>query len=492
MAELQFLDTPPPEDQVQFLDTPAPEKGMFGQTIDKPGPSGLGWDIAAGKQMNIPDPRSTAEFERSAEYPNAKMTDPSIQDAMAVQGAAGLGKLGVGLAGKAAGTVLNDVIPAASKIPTLGAVIPNTENLVPTVGRIADNQTLKSLGGTMGQIKAMGEGRGGREALDKAAKYARDKGLADVFSTDIGRDKQLADLLKSTGKTVGDFRAEAGAAQPGILDTVEADVMKKYGPKALKSGEAPAVKKTMDFVRNEAGQAPELPVMDPKTMTGKPQAIFAYNDPPLNAGGSPVSKYQVFGNPNDPAMKAIGHGTQKTLAELKEAGIPVIGRTARSVGKWEPLDLAPAPTHAGLAKSATDINEFAAGNRIYQPINAETDVANALSRENNAGIVQSLGSNKGKQYLGSLEEQSQLHPLEHLQKRGELREVAGRGGGFSSIPQKIADAMGYRITAKTAGAIHDLLVGEGLPKAVQQAVPSASKMVPSALQDFLEKKYGHK
>ena len=118
-----------------------------------------------------------------------------------------------------------------------------------------------------------------------------------------------------------------------------------------------------------------------------------------------------------------------------------------------------------MADAATEINKSAAGNKLYQPVNAQTDVANILSNENNQGIVQSLGSDKGKQYVEALGEQSKLHPLEHLQARGELRNAAGRGGGGSltnKFVQAIADKVGYRMTAKTMAAISDALKGDEL------------------------------
>jgi hypothetical protein len=380
MSDVQFLDTPRPEDETKFLDTPAPEKKPSWQDAR------YGWDLMAGKPM----PQS---WESISNEPG--LQDVSVGDAMAVQGAAGLAKAGVGLAGKGIGMAL-DALPA-------------TENVVPSIGRIANNQTLKNMGGTMGQINQMSQGSEGRIALDKAAKYARDNGLADVFSSNIGREKQLESLLGSTGKTVGDLRAEAGPAQSGVLEKVESDLLaNKYSPNSLRSAEAPAIEKTSKAVREMSSGAPA--------------------------------------------------------------------------------------THAGYGEAATDINKFAAGKKMYQPVTAETDFANALSRENDKGIVQTLGSDKGKQYVGALEEQTRLHPLEHLQQRGELREMAGRGGLSlsKSFVQKLADSFGYRLTAKTAGAIHDLLTAEGLPQASAQAVSGAPKMIPAGVSEFLTDKYGNR
>jgi hypothetical protein len=472
-----FTDEPPPNASLDslFTDEPPPsEVGLFGQTIEPDTTSSHGWDIQAGKPI-LMAPESEIRNEPG-------LQDVSVTDALAAQGAYGLGKLGVGLAGKAAGSVLSDALPAASKIPTVGKLIPNTENIVPSIGRIADNQTLKSLGGTMGQIARMAQGREGRVGLDKAAKYARDKGLADVWSTGIGRDKQLESLLESTGEGIGNLRAEAGPAQSGILEKVKNYVMRKYGPKSLRSAEAPAVEKTIEAVREATGK---LPVVAKGPMTGKPVALFDYNDPITG-----VSSYKVYGDPKLTGIQTTGNVPFK---DLQAKGIEVVGQTPKAAELGQaPLDVVSRPpTHAGYAEAATDINKYAAGNKMYQPITAETDVANALSRENNAGIVQTLGADKGKQYLDLLEEQTRLHPLEHLQKRGELRDIAGRGGMSlgKSFVQKMADAAGYRLSAKTAAAIHDLLVGEGIPKMAGSTAANVGRTIPAQLSDFLSKKY---
>lgn len=320
------------------------------------------------------------------------LQDVSIPDTMTVQGVAGLGKLGVGLAGKGIGAAL-DAIPA-------------TENFVPTIERVANNQTLKSLGGTMGQIRQMAEGRGGREALDEAAQYARDKGLADVFSTSIGREKQLEALKEASGKTIGSLRNEAGPASEDVLEKVSSD---------------------------------------PK-----------------------LEKYFGTGS----ASKELG-GVESAMNDIEEVG----GRE---------------PTNASLADAATYINKNAAGNKLYQPVNAETDVANVLSNANNEDIVRKLGSDKAKQYIDALGEQTKLHPLEHLQQRGELRQMGGRGG--SRIIQAIADKMGYRMTAQTASAIADMLNGRSLQPSMATALSptvsnlSASKYIPQAIIEWMNKR----
>ena len=316
------------------------------------------------------------------------LQDATVADTMTVDGAMGLGKLGAGLAAKGIGATL-DAIPA-------------TENVVPSIERIANNQTMKGFGGTMGQLGQMERGRGGREAIDAAAKYARDNGLSDVFSTQIGREKQLKNLMDASGETIGNFRDEAGEADPNIVNRV---------------------------------------VDNPK-----------------------IDKYLGRGS----ASKELG-GVDTALNDIQEVG----GEN---------------PTHSSLADAATYINKNAAGNKLYQPVNAETDVANILSHENNADIAQKLGSDKAKTYVDALDEQSKLHPLEHLQERGELRNAGGRGGLGTRVVQAIADKFGYRMSAKMAGAIHDALAGNNLSELAGNAPKSLLKTVPADIQEWMKKR----
>lgn len=374
-----------------------------------------------------------------------------------------------------------------------------TENIVPTIERIANNQTLKSMGGSIGQLGQMAKGSEGRAGLDMAAQYAREKGLADVTSTSIGRDNLLAALKKSSGETAGTLRKEAGNAPTGIPEKIGASLEEKYGKGGLQSSETRNVKKALTDVKRMSGEsaAPDLPVVQPGAKTGDPHAVFSYNDK-AGPGGVDRSIYTIFGDPESPVFKtkapsgAGGYGSSMTKADVDALGVPITGREPRSVGKWEPLDLSKPPTHAGLAEAATYLNDQAAGGKMYQPQTATTDVANMLSDENNQGIVQTLGSDKGKQYLGALEEQKRLHPLEHLQQRGELRDVGGRGGqglGRAFI-QKIADSAGYRLSAKGAALMHELLAKEG--NLMPGVTPLAGAPIAAGMGDYLQKKYGKK
>lgn len=344
---------------------------------------GGGWDTAPPTAKELGDQVGTTppDVAMKQDMYGPGLQDATVNDGMMWDGiteAPFLAKNVAGIAAKGVGAAL-DAIPA-------------TENFLPTIQRVANNQTLKSFGGSQGQLRQMAAGRGGRQALDDAAQFARDKGLADVWSTSIGREKQLEALKDASGSKIGALRQEAGAAPS---DTI-----------------------------NQVVKSPKI-------------------DPYLGNGSS---------------GRELG-GVDRALNDIKEIG-------------------GDNPTHASLADAATHINKNAAGAKLYQPVNAETDVANILSNLNNQGIAQSLGSDKAKQYIEALSDQQKLHPLEHLQERGEMRQAGGRGA-LGGVGQEIKDRFGYRSAAKTMSNLHDALKGGPLSDYVARAGQSGIRVSPA-------------
>ena len=199
-------------------------------------------------------------FERGPNYPNHMMTDPGISDALALQGVAGLGEAVAGNALAATGGVLDAISP----------------NIVPAIGDTADDMLLKSMGTRAGQIKQMG----GLEAARDASQVARASGAGDVLSTERGRLANLKDFTTKQGQQIGALRNKTGEASPDILDRVEQELMSKYNPAAedLTSNEAPQVRKTLNYVKNVAGNVPGgVGPTQPLTNAGIAKGLTAAN-----------------------------------------------------------------------------------------------------------------------------------------------------------------------------------------------------------------------
>lgn len=147
------------------------------------------------------------------------------------------------------------------------------------------------------------------------------------------------------------------------------------------------------------------------------------------------------------------------------------------------------PTHANIAKGITDLNKFAVGEKLIQPNTPLAEVAKRAAGANDAGIVQSLGPVKGKQYLDALKTESGAFHLKPFVERGAEREALSRGGHgniISSVLQKLADSGGYRAASKGLNAVH-----EGLSAPLPNLAPVAANVPNQQLEEYLKNKLGN-
>lgn len=149
------------------------------------------------------------------------------------------------------------------------------------------------------------------------------------------------------------------------------------------------VRDALDRSVAKVGLEKSLPVMEPGAKTGDPHALFAFNEN-LGPGYPTTSKYQVFGDPSHPMIKAKGFGTQMTAAELEATGIPIVGRTPRSVGQWEPLESV-GQANPELRQAAT---KYFTNKSLYgKSLEAEKAITNRVSSEQgnkNIGLTDTI------------------------------------------------------------------------------------------------------
>ena len=170
-------------------------------------------------------------------------------------------------------------------------------------------------------------------AAEKFGNAAYDKPLTTAFD--------VAPVVGAAGKALGIGGAAGEGAEAGELAAEGA------AKTAETAGEAAPTAETAKAAEGAAAPAgvslKDLPVMQPGVKTGPPHALFAYNDT-FGKDGTPRSIYNVYGDPGDPLVHSVGgYGTSVPKDILDQAGIPVVGREPRSVGKWEPLDTEKAP-----------------------------------------------------------------------------------------------------------------------------------------------------
>lgn len=363
--------------------TPPTTEDLRGQewSDDPPSPTEL-------KDVSPPLNSATGfDFERGPNYPTAAMTDTSIPDLMAVQGATGLAKAGAGLAARGIGAGLE--------------ALPFTKNLVPTMEDASNDLLLRSLGTRSGQVRNLADSAipgSGLQAARDAASLGRQAGVGDIFSTQKGRLESLGNLIEQHGQKIGQLRQEAGAANPNIYEQVAQDVSQKYNPynRDLLSGQAPKIDKALNLVQNASGDA--------------------------------------------------------------------------------------SPTHAGVSKGLTELNDFIRGESQRRPVGAMADVAQKLGAENNAQIAQSLGSDKAQQYLDALHNESGAFHLKPLMERGAERQSVGAmgGGGPLSLLHKGVNNVVFRAGSKGLDALHSALASS---PDLSNLPPAAAKVLLSYLSE---------
>jgi hypothetical protein len=118
-------------------------------------------------------------------------------------------------------------------------------------------KTMRSLGATSRQIKQMGEDR-----ANHLADYAREKGLVDIKTGDIGAAQKIRDTQTQSGQIVGDMRqlaTQRGAAHdiPALVQDIQSKLANKYdlaedAPKGTRSGGAGDIRKALVDVQKTA------------------------------------------------------------------------------------------------------------------------------------------------------------------------------------------------------------------------------------------------
>lgn len=80
------------------------------------------------------------------------------------------------------------------------------------------------------------------------------------------------------------------------------------------------------------GEQSGMPEVAPGSKTGEAHALYAYDDD-FGPNGTKRKIYNVFGDPNDPKVKAVGHGSSVPEDVLQKHGIKIVGKEKRNLFK---------------------------------------------------------------------------------------------------------------------------------------------------------------
>lgn len=137
------------------------------------------------------------------------------------------------------------------------------------------------------------------------------------------------------------------------------------------------------------------------------------------------------------------------------------------------------PTHQGLADLATDLHGKATkATKLKEDPGALVDVANEVSRINNASVHQMLNPKEQAAYDAALKDYGATNKMQQFFARKESREAGGRmgpGGGIRHVMQDFLDQFGYKAQARIASKMADT-IGKN---------PGIAKDLPSLFKEFI-------
>lgn len=397
----------------------APQSGLesFGRAAVNNLP--LGGQIgAAGTAFANSEDYQKALADWNAKAAAGKAQNPKSYGAGAVAGTVaplaipGVGEMGLagdaalGAAYGAGNTDLTNIPEAAKDAAiggvtggALGAVGKAASGALDTVGqyagRFGENQAIKALGGSGGQIRDLGI----PESRALARRATENYGLLDADMGPIGREETVQAMKQQAGHDIGDIREAAGAA-PHPSD-VEAQIRANLGDKY-----------TSGVYKGEAG------------------------------------------------------GFEKALEDIRNLQNP---------------------TFADYAQKASDLNHYAAGNKLTQATNAETDVANQLSHLNDKGITDTL-PDMADQYADTKGTFQDMKNLEPMIERGESRSMASRGANtLFEQGKKFTEEIGaHKVAARMGMAAGDTLQGASDSGAINKGAMATTNGVVSTIMSKIQ------
>lgn len=325
--------------------------------------------------------------------------------------------------------------------------------------------------------------------------------LEGITNSPIGQDVKTVggtalNTIKAIPGQLKDLVSKEAWVNRPVENAMNVAALAGMGKELLPEGavppEVPNVPRgTVPEVPEVPPEAPKgLPVVEPGAKTGEPHALFAYNDN-FGEGGAPRSIYNVFGDPEHPAIKAVGYGSSVTPDVLEKNGIPITGREPRSVGKGEPLEMpkaAPeseeAPPKAEAPPAAKDplqdVKDYI--NSKYQAAAGKPGVAQKLAK-----ILDEESANLGAKDLGLMGRQIQTmgQGFEGLEKAKALVNYAREKGYFDPTLTDVGRRDLITKNMKQAGAQVDAIRN----LADQRGAPPI-QAIKDAVKQQLEAAYG--
>lgn len=329
------------------------------------------------------------------------------------------------------------------------AILPTAENLT----KNANQRWFKALGGTLQQAKEIGP-----EEAQRLGRMARNENIITPTNSAESQMGNVQAYQDAAGQKIGELRQigdQMGAAPK--FHVLIGEIEKELGPQyesGMMSPQQGQFRNAMDEL-TKTERVNRIPEDIPEG-SGSYQVTKKEPNPLF----TPVSKQIEAQNPMGPmvAQKNIFKPNPSYLSDQPE--IRSTKDVPRNIfedyrGDQESGNLIPEydikkPGTTDIANKVTQMNKFAKSQtKLLQPSNAITDVANAASAKNDSALVQSLGSEKGLDYvraLGNFSDSEKMMKI--LENKLAYETGASRNRIVNNLINRFEQRFGYPVSAE--------------------------------------------
>jgi hypothetical protein len=254
------------------------------------------------------------------------------------------------------------------------------------------------------------------EIADTAAKYAGRFGENQAIKSLGARMGQIGDLGIPESRATGRAMVERG-----IINPLQGPIGLEAKVKGLSNAAGENIGNARSMADERAFAAGEsAPGIEDLTNLAKKKLGPSYESGHLSGRSGTYNK----------ALESLANPVIKDTGEM----------TGPSVGTFE-----------GNAAKATELNAAGTPDKaLSQAENSPySDIANMVSKENNAGIQSTMSPEEWAQHQKDLGDYSLFQPVKKFMEAGEKREMGGRGGASltKTIYDKTMDSFGNRTSA---------------------------------------------
>lgn len=351
-----------------------------------------------------------------------------------------------------------DILSAATSLPEKGPPSATLQNLANKARASGSSRWFKAAGGTLSNAKELGAD----EAL-RLGRFAREGKYITPFNSSEKQGIAIGKGLQSSGKRLeelrglGDLYGQSPEASK-IAQAIHQDLAPKYSS-GIRSGESGELKKAIEEVM-------KLEPVDKLTASEELQG---------NLRGA-----TRLGDKTSDPMNVYHHAPGSSLPQDQYEKFRTLQEDPNYIPEY---DFRRPTTFNEVSKVSTDINKYAKGqSKLLQPSGAATDVANLVSKMNDAALLKALPQEKGLEYSKNLGQFSDLSKLDRINEVKSSAEVgSSRNSIVNNISNRIFHRFGHQLSAEAMDKISSIIKAASNAPGVN---PASIVGIPKLLKRF--------